>query len=756
MSFGKVAYLYLYKSAQLDISMSNMSQAIVSLALLVLLINPLSAATFQGRRRAARSSSPQRTAKVKTDPAGERREQTFELVWRTVNEENFDPTFGGVNWAAVYSRYRPRVASLTTDEQLYALLQQMLGEIPQSHFAVIPPERIPKIRPRRRPPAKTPDVKGDEEPEPPVDEEDAEGDNDVATRMLNGVGIDVRILDGQVVITSVAADGPAAKAGLRQGFVLTSIDNVPLAKIPSTFDITPALHMRLRQRILVDYLGGEPGTEVSLAYLDEENKEHQVAIKRERLKGTLSQSLGNLPPLYTELESKRLPDKIGYIRFTVFTPQLAERICAAIKTMRDAPGLVIDLRGNPGGVMGVASGVVGLMTDKTGLIGTLRLRSGSIAIPTFPQRSAYAGPVVVLVDRLSGSTAEVMAADLQETGRALVVGERSAGQVLGANIIRLPTGALFEYARAGFKTARGTTLEGRGVVPDVEKRLDRDSLLKGEDNQLQEAIRQLETRRESVKNKETDSTSPPPPPAQIVVKTPAASVSNDREAEKTAGAPKHDASFKSTPQADQIMERYIKAVGGREALERLKNRVSVGTCTYPFQGLSGKVVIYEEAPDKSSLQIEIPNLGTTKEVFDGKRGWAQNSLMGFYEFKGPVLSALRREFNFYKTTKYRELYSEMIYKGAFDSSQGRVDVLEMVAPDGSLDELHFNSQTGLLVYGGGEMFSDYRQVGEVKIPFLRTLLAGGMEIKIQLEQVSHNVTINDDAFAEPHSCFTGQ
>jgi carboxyl-terminal processing protease len=734
-----------------------MSQAIVSLALLVSLINPLTATAFQGRRRATHRTAPRRPANVRTDPARGRREQTFELVWRTVNEENFDPTFGGVNWAAVYSRYRPRVAGLTTDGQLYVLLQQMLGEIPQSHFAIIPPESIPRIRPGRKPPVGTPDDKGGEAPEPPVDEEDEEGDNDAATRMLNGVGIDVRILDGQVVVTSVAADGPAAKAGLRQGFVLTGVDGVPLAKIPPTVDITPALHMRLRQRILINYLGGEPGTEVGLAYLDAENKEHQVTIKRERLKGTLSQAVGNLPPLYTELEAKRLPGEIGYLRFTVFTPQLAEKICAALKSMHDAPGLVIDLRGNPGGVMGVASGVVGLLTDKTGLIGTLRLRSGSMEIPTFPQKSAYAGPIVVLVDRLSGSTAEVMAADLQETGRALVVGERSAGQVLGANIIRLPTGALFEYARAGFKTARGTTLEGKGVVPDVEKRLDRDSLLKGEDSQLQEAVRQLELRRESVKNKRPDSAEPPPPPpAQIVVATPAAPVSNGGEAEKTAGAPKHDAPFKSTPRADQIMERYIKAVGGREALGRLKNRVSVGTCTYPFQGLSGKFMLYEEAPDKSSMQIEIPNLGTTRVVFDGKRGWTQNSLMGFHEFRGPVLPALRREYDFYKITRYRELYSEMIYKGAFDSSQGRVDVLEVVAPDGSRDELHFDSQTGLLVFGGGEMLGDYRQVGEVKIPFLRTLLVGGMEIRIQLEQVSHNVPISDDAFAEPHSCFTGQ
>ena len=210
---------------------------------------------------------------------------------------------------------------------------------------------------------------------------------------------------------------------------------------------------------------------------------------------------------------------------------------------------------------------------------------------------------------------------MQEAERAIVVGERSAGEVLGANIIKLPTGALFEYARAGFKTSHGATLEGKGVKPDVEMKLDRDSLLKGEDNQIQEAVRQIKLRKEEAKNRAPEKVEPPPPPPPAVIKAPSAIPQVNTEAEKTAEeSSKRDSSFKSSPEADQVMERYIKAVGGREALERLKNRVSVGVCTYPFQNLMGKVTIYEEAPYKRSMQIEIPNLGTTKIVFDGKRG----------------------------------------------------------------------------------------------------------------------------------------
>jgi hypothetical protein len=327
--------------------------------------------------------------------------------------------------------------------------------------------------------------------------------------------------------------------------------------------------------------------------------------------------------------------------------------------------------------------------------------------------------------------------------------------VLGANIIRLPTGALFEYAKAGFTTSEGATLEGRGVTPDVEKKLDRSTLLKGEDAQLQEAIRQIELHKNSAGSNALAAVAPPPPPPPVIV-GPTASTTVRVESQTSVNTSVSAAPFKSTPEADAIMERYIKAVGGRAALEQLKNRVSVGVCTYPFQGLSGKVVIYEEAPDKRSLSIDIPNLGMMRVVFDGKRGWMQNSLMGFYEYQEPVLSALRRDFDFYKITKYRELYSEMIYRGAIDSSQGRVEILEVVAPDGSRDELHFDARTGLLVYGGGALLGDYRQVGNFKIPFLLTVPFAGLEMKIQLEQVSHNVPVSPDAFAEPQTCFTGQ
>lgn len=732
--------------------MPRIIKVVASLALCVLLaVAPEALAQQRRGAGAGKAAGAGRADRARKDAARERRAKTFELVWQTVYEENFDPTFGGVNWVAVYSRYLPLATRAPSDPELHALLQRMLDEIPQSHFAIIPPDKIPRLKTKDKTPAP---AAGAEEDEGAALDVEGEGDNEIATQMLNGVGLDVRVLDGQVVITRVEETGPAARAGLRPGFVITGVDGFPLENIPAGPDVSPVLHIVLRETVLVEYLGGEPGTEVELSYLDAENRERAVTLRRERLKGSLSPAVGNLMPMYTELEAKRLPDELGYIRFTAFTPQLAEKFCGAVKSLRDARGLVIDLRGNPGGVMGVSSGMVGLLTSKAGLIGVLRTRAGGLPIPTFPQRSSYGGPIVVLIDRLSGSTSEVMAAALQESGRAKVVGERSAGAVLGADIKELPTGALFEYARAGFTTSDGATLEGRGVTPDVEKRLSRGALLRGEDEQLQEAVRQLKLSPQGVSLGDwfsggitslTGVTVAPPPPPRPLKK---------EDAPAKGSEPAH--AFKSTPEAERVMERYVKALGGREALERLTSRVSLGVCTYPFQNMRGKVRIYEEAPYKRSLEIEVPDMGLKKIVFDGERAWMQDSLMGFYQYPEPLALTLKHDFGFHRIAKYRQFYSEIIYRGAIDTDRGRVEILETVTPAGRRDEMHFDAQTGLLVYGEGTKYGDYRQVGDVKVPFLQTLPVMDLEIKIQLEEVRHNVAVPADAFAEPQSCFTGQ
>jgi carboxyl-terminal processing protease len=119
------------------------------------------------------------------------------------------------------------------------------------------------------------------------------------------------------------------------------------------------------------------------------------------------------------------------------------------------------------------------------------MRVGHTNFAVFPQSGAYTGRVAILIDGSSASTSEVFAGGMQDIGRAVVIGERSAGAALPSIFEKLPTGALFQYAIADFKTPKGVLVEGRGVVPDREVKLTRRTLLEGRDTQLEAAIEQV-------------------------------------------------------------------------------------------------------------------------------------------------------------------------------------------------------------------------------------------------------------------------
>lgn len=348
---------------------------------------------------------------------------------------------------------------------LFRLLQEMLGELRQSHFNILPPEAII-----------------------PDEEKETGG----------SIGIDLRIIDGKAVINRVDPDSPAARAGLRPGYLIESVGEganakfvAQIAKPLAQAKQSDALkNIRLQRRILAE-INGEPGTNATLTFLDEKEKSHQVTMLRERMKGELSPPLGNFPPQYTEFEAKLLEGNVAYIRFNIFTTPVIEKAVRAIRDHRDAAGMVFDLRGNPGGVGGIAMSIAGRLIEKGASLGTMKMRSGEMRFAAFPQANAYSGPVIVLIDSMSASTSEIFAAGLQEMGRAVVIGERSAGACLPSYFQKLPTGGMFQFAIADYKTPKGVLIEGRGVAPDIELSWNRASLLAGRDAQLDRALAEL-------------------------------------------------------------------------------------------------------------------------------------------------------------------------------------------------------------------------------------------------------------------------
>jgi C-terminal processing protease CtpA/Prc len=133
-----------------------------------------------------------------------------------------------------------------------------------------------------------------------------------------------------------------------------------------------------------------------------------------------------------------------------------------------------------------------IFLTKRALLYSRRSRDGETEVFFDPAENAFKGPLVLLVDPLSGSASELFASGLQAIGRALVVGERSPGSVMEMDRLIFPSGAVVMYPVAQIVTPNGTVLEGHGVVPDIEVGLDREMLLEGIDSQLETAIRFME------------------------------------------------------------------------------------------------------------------------------------------------------------------------------------------------------------------------------------------------------------------------
>jgi carboxyl-terminal processing protease len=721
------------------------------------------------------SATPTVTAPVQSDPA--KRQEAFQIVWQTVNDLFYDPKFGGVNWAKVRERYEPLVAKVPSDREFHLLLQQMLNELHQSHFMVIPREAIPKIRVAKDPDASAGDSADDTE----TAEEALDNINYKLTdRLLTGIGIDLRVLGGSAVVTRVEPGSTAARAGLRPGFVIKKVGARSLDSVIAEIERHPLWGSIIRPELPVflvaGFINGEEASPLQLGYLDARNRLHTISIRRERLKGEMSPAMGNMPSMYTEFESKRLRGGVGYIRFNAFVPSLMEKLCGALRSMKNAPGIILDLRGNQGGLLGMIGGLTGLLETTPTLMGAMQTRTGHVPLYVFPQMSPYSGPLVILVDGSTQSAGEMFASGMQETGRAIIVGEKSAGNTLPSAIKKLPTGALFQYGFANYETTSGKHLEGLGITPDYTVTLSRKNLLIGGDPQLTAAIRRLRDEirwrakpRELIADVSTISPppgvaaapttsvsvvidppklaspvaigpSPPPRPSSGPVIIPQTAIAADVPSATTAGM----------PSVDSIFEKYLEASGGKSAFEKLTSRVSTGTVEITALGLTGTAELDEQAPNKSSLIIDAPGLGVMQKTFDGSRAWLQDPLQGFIRFTGSGLEMVKVGSVFNKQTKLKELYPAPLLIGKEKVGGKDAYVVQM-----GWEKWFFDVDSGLLLRKGNAYYDDYRTVDGVKLPFrTREDAFSGVGMIYQLTEIKHNVKIDDAKFTEYPSCFT--
>ena len=703
-------------------------------------------------------------------PDAQRRLNAFEKAWSTLNENYFDQTFGGLDWDKVRSDYQPRVSAAKTDEQVHRLITEMIGRLGRSHFAVIPPDYFDTLKvakttakERERLLAAEGGVIKTPLEDPEESNEELLDDNPDARY---GIGVDLRLIKDQFIVTRVEPGSSAEFAGIKQGFALEKINGVSLQdlvrRIRTDYAGVRNLERYLPVQVVNWFLNGERNTAVFLTCLDADDKFVELKVDRMPLTGEKISLGARFPDQYMQFESGSLTDDIGYIKFNVFSMPLIPRFCDALTKLKDKRAIVIDLRGNIGGVLGTLVALAGMITDVPITIGTSIYKVGSEPMVAPSMAKNYKVKIVFLVDNQTVSAAEMFSAGMQENNRALVVGQRTGGEALPSVTTSLATGAVLVFPIANFLTNNGRSLEGNGVEPNFTVDLDRRSLLSGKDPQIEKALALIEDGSAfpkaasaavsasgiaaapplpllsdlptAVKAKET-VTPPPPPPRKL------------ESPIQTAG---------KDARSLQILAHFADKVGGALAFKKLGSYVATGEAVIELRGTETATSVYavRQFPDKYGLVLSVDGVGDIREIYDGKAAFLQTDY-GLEKDLGDDADAAKSElFSPIFQALDADHFNSLVYKGVIENQGRKVHVIQATTTDGNIVGMAFDLLTGLLAtYVSSGMIqnvSDYRKVGKISVPFALDI-SGVM--KVHLKSVEFNSSIDRSNFERKKFCF---
>ncbi len=263
----------------------------------------------------------------------------------------------------------------------------------------------------------------------------------------SGIGIDVGIEGQQILIRNVITTGPADRGGINPGDIITAIDGTPVKG-------------RLLQDS-IDNIQGEPGSAITITVLPSNNngKEREVKLTREYV---------DIPSMSFELLEKQY----GYFRISFFHKNSAIDLKESLDSISQdgitLRGLIIDLRDNPGGVLQPAVDMAdGFLDD--GLIVSTQGRNAGMQLEFRASEGEWLPgiPLIILVDRGSASSSEVLAGALQDHDRALIVGERTFGKGSVQSVLPLRNGSGVKLTTARYYTPSGRSIQAKGISPDL-------------------------------------------------------------------------------------------------------------------------------------------------------------------------------------------------------------------------------------------------------------------------------------------------
>ena len=271
---------------------------------------------------------------------------------------------------------------------------------------------------------------------------------------FQGIGATIARQGNFVVIVQPLPDTPAERAGIQPGDIVLEIDG----ESTEGWSVEKAV-LRVR---------GRTGTTVELLIRHAEGTEELIPITRDEI---LVASVETEPPggVLKDGNDHEVTD-LAYIRIRTFTARTPGELRRAIDEAGDVAGLILDVRGNRGGLLVQTAETVDLFLDGGTILAQVD-RDGNEQVFNAQRGTVTDIPLAILQDEFSASGSELLAAALQENGRAIVVGSPSFGKGTVSQVVELSNGGAVYVSIARWLTPDRNLIEGRGVLPDIEVEL---------------------------------------------------------------------------------------------------------------------------------------------------------------------------------------------------------------------------------------------------------------------------------------------
>jgi len=264
---------------------------------------------------------------------------------------------------------------------------------------------------------------------------------------FGGLGIEITIKDGALIVVSPIEDTPAYTAGIQAGDEIVKING----QLTRDLEIMDAVRM----------MRGKKGEEIT------------ITVKRPKVEKLIDYTIVRDIIQVESVKSELLQDRFGYVRILQFQDRTGSDLKQHLEQLRkksDEPlaGVILDLRNNPGGLLDQAVAVSNLFLDN-GLIVYTEGRDAESQMSFSAEKEGTEPdyPLVVMINGGSASAAEIVAGALQDHDRAIILGEQSFGKGSVQTIIPLDDKSGLRLTTARYFTPSGRSIQARGITPDI-------------------------------------------------------------------------------------------------------------------------------------------------------------------------------------------------------------------------------------------------------------------------------------------------